>query len=69
VHCIYIFPWTCIFTNEEKRTLLDISHVSRRGASLRITLPKKVSAVLSVNQRDIVGFYLEGEKIIIEKMK
>ena len=39
------------------------------GASLRITLPKKVSAVLSVNQRDIVGFYLEGEKIIIEKMK
>jgi hypothetical protein len=34
-----------------------------------MTLPKKVSAVLSVNQRDIVGFYLEGKKIIIEKMK
>ncbi|MEM0156578.1 MAG: AbrB/MazE/SpoVT family DNA-binding domain-containing protein [Thermoplasmataceae archaeon] len=51
------------------RILLDIAHVSRRGTSLRVTLPKKVSQQLSVEPRDIVGFYLEGDRIILEKMK
>ena len=69
MHCIYIVPMSCIFTSEEKRTLLDISHVSKRGTSLRVTLPKKVCTFLSVNQQDIVGFYLDGGKIVIEKMK
>jgi antitoxin component of MazEF toxin-antitoxin module len=51
------------------RILLDIAHVSRRGSSLRVTLPKKVSQQLSIEPRDIVGFYLEGDRIILEKMK
>ena len=58
-----------ITTENQKRTLVDISHVSKRGSSLRVTLPKKVGGLLSVQPQDIVGFYLDRGQIIIEKMK
>ena len=49
--------------------LVDISHVSKRGSSLRITLPKKVQAILGVKEEDILGFYEENGKIILRKME
>ena len=41
--------------------LFDVSHVSKRGASLRITIPKKAAEVLNLGDKDIIGFYEEDE--------
>lgn len=49
--------------------LVDVSHVSKRGSSLRITLPKKVQAILDVKDEDIVGFYEEDGRIFLKKME
>ncbi len=51
------------------RELLDISHVSNNGPSLRISLPVKVKDALGIGPNDIIAFYGEDGKIIIEKMK
>lgn len=48
--------------------LLDISHVSKRGTSLRITLPRKVQEKLGIRESDIVGFYLDDGIIIVKKI-
>jgi AbrB family looped-hinge helix DNA binding protein len=49
--------------------LLEVTHVSRRGSSLRITLPKMVGEKLGISPGDVVGFYEEDGKIMIQKMK
>ena len=49
--------------------LLEVTHVSRRGSSLRITLPKIVGEKLGTSPGDVVGFYEEDGKIMIQKMK
>ena len=50
--------------------LLDVSHVSKRGASLRFTIPKSLWNVLDINDDNCtIGFYEMDGKIIIEKMK
>jgi len=49
--------------------LLDVSHVSKRGSSLRITLPKKVAEILGAGEREVLGFYEVDGKIVIKKMK
>lgn len=66
---VYIPLSVSIFTTEQKRTLIDVSHVSRRGSSLRITLPKKVSEKLGIEPEDILGYYSDGDVIVLEKMK
>lgn len=54
---------------DNKLILLDVTHASRRGTSLRISLPKKVSDRLGIKPEDIIGFYTDGEKIIIRKVE
>ena len=49
--------------------LLEVSHVSRRGASLRITIPKKAAEALDLKEGEIVGFYGDDGKIVLKKMK
>lgn len=49
--------------------LVDVTHLSKRGSSLRLTLPKKVQAILSAKEEDIVGFYEEDGKIVLKKMR
>lgn len=49
--------------------LIDVTHVSKRGSSLRMTLPKKVQTKLAVNEEDIMGFYEEDGKIVLKKME
>ncbi len=49
--------------------LIEVTHVSKRGSSLRISLPKKVQAKLDVKEEDIVGFYEEDGRIYLKKMK
>lgn len=50
------------------KTLIEVTHVSRRGASLRVTLPKKVGEKLSISPGDIIGFYSDDNRVTIEKM-
>lgn len=49
--------------------LIEISHVSRRGSSLRITVPKRVQVKLGVKEEDILGFYEEDGEIMIKKLE
>ena len=48
--------------------LLEVSHVLRRGSSLRITLPKTVREKLGLKEEDILEFYEEDGKIILKKV-
>ena len=49
--------------------LLEVSHVSRKGVSLRITVPKKAAEAMGLREGDIVGFYEDSGNIILRKMK
>lgn len=51
------------------KELIDVSHVSKRGSSLRITVPRKVTNVLALSAEEIIGFYLEDGKVVIEKLE
>ena len=53
----------------EERTLIDVSHTSKRGSSLRITVPKKVVQKLGLEPEHVVGFYLDCEKIVVERIR
>ena len=45
--------------------LIAVTRTSSRGSSLRITLPKEVSEMLNVGEKDHVGFYeINGEGIV-----
>jgi bifunctional DNA-binding transcriptional regulator/antitoxin component of YhaV-PrlF toxin-antitoxin module len=48
--------------------LIEVTHVSKRGVSFRITLPKKAAEALKANSGDIIGFYLEEGKVFVKKM-
>ncbi|MCL4358960.1 MAG: AbrB/MazE/SpoVT family DNA-binding domain-containing protein [Thermoplasmataceae archaeon] len=50
------------------RVLIEVTHVSKRGASFRVTLPKRVAEILKISPGDIVGFYSEDSNVSIEKM-
>ncbi len=49
--------------------LVDVSHLSKRGSSLRMTVPKKIQKKLGVKEEDILGFYEEDGKIVLKKME
>jgi len=49
--------------------LLDVSHVSKRGTSLKVALPKRIAEILGAGEREVLGFYEVDGKIVIEKMK
>ncbi len=51
------------------KQLIDVSHLSKRGSSMRMTVPKKVQATLGVSEEDIVGFYEEDGKIFLKKIE
>ncbi len=52
-----------------KRTLLEVSHISSKGGSMRITIPKKIGSQLMLDSSDIVAFYEENGKIFIDKLR
>ena len=50
--------------------LIDVSHVSKRGASLRVTLSKSLWKMLDINEEKCtIGFYEMDGKIVIQKMR
>lgn len=44
----------------EKKKLIDVTHISSRGSSYRITLPKRVINRLDLKDDDIIAFYEDG---------
>ncbi|MGC8505860.1 MAG: AbrB/MazE/SpoVT family DNA-binding domain-containing protein [Thermoplasmata archaeon] len=54
---------------KDEGSLISVSHVSPRGSSLRVTLPKEIARSLGIGPRDIVGFYYQNKKIVIRKLK
>jgi antitoxin component of MazEF toxin-antitoxin module len=53
----------------EERKLIDVAHVSKRGSSLRISIPRKVAESIGISEGEILGFYSDGERIFVEKMR
>ena len=51
------------------RVLLDTAHTSDKGTSIRITLPRKVVEKLEIIGDTIIGFYMENEKVYIQKLE
>ena len=49
--------------------LLDVSHASKRGTSIRISIPRKVVEKLGIGPEDIIGFYLIEGRVLIEKLR
>ena len=50
--------------------LIDISHVSKNGYSLNITLSKSLWKILDINEEKCtMGFYEMDGKIVIQKMR
>ena len=49
--------------------LIEVTHVSKRGTSLRITLPKKAAEALKANAGDIIGFYQEDDRVLLKKIQ
>ncbi len=49
--------------------LIEVTHVSKRGTSLRITLPKKAAEALKANAGDIIGFYKEDDRVFLKRIK
>lgn len=52
-----------------KKELIDVAHVSAKGTSYRITVPRKIVAALGLRDEDIVAFYKENGRIIVESLK
>ncbi len=52
----------------ERKKLLEVAHVSVRGTSFRITLPRKIVQRLNLSEGDIVGFY-DDDGIRIDKIE
>ncbi|MCW6170843.1 MAG: AbrB/MazE/SpoVT family DNA-binding domain-containing protein [Thermoplasmatales archaeon] len=53
---------------DTKSEIIDISRTSKSGESLRITLPKRIAEKLSIKEGEFVGFYVEGDKVIVERI-
>lgn len=49
--------------------LIEVTHVSKRGASLRVSLPKKAAESLNAKAGDIIGFYLEDGRVFLKKIQ
>ena len=52
----------------ERKQLIDVAHVSMRGTSVRITLPKKIVQRLKIGDGEIIAFY-DDNGIKIDKLK
>jgi antitoxin component of MazEF toxin-antitoxin module len=54
---------------EPHNRLIAVTKLSKKGTSLRMTLPKEISAILLVEEMEHIGFYEENGKIWIKKIE
>ncbi len=54
----------------DNRKIMDIARMTKRGSSVRVTLPKKILKQLNLKDEDLIAFY-EGEdgRVYIELLK
>lgn len=49
--------------------LVDTTHVSKRGTSLRVSVPQKVAELLGISFDEVVGFYVDEDgRIVLKRM-
>jgi AbrB family looped-hinge helix DNA binding protein len=48
--------------------LLDVTRTSKKGTSLRITLPKKIAERLSIKEGEFLGFYEKDGVVYLKKI-
>lgn len=46
---------------------IRVSHASKKGGSMRITILKRVQEKIGIKEEDLVGFYEEKGKIVLKK--
>ena len=49
--------------------LISVIKISKRGSSLRITLPKEIAEKLSVTGSEHIGFYDVNGEIVVRKIE
>jgi AbrB family looped-hinge helix DNA binding protein len=49
--------------------IIAVSKTSRRGSSLRITLPKEIAEKLNVSESEHIGFYEIDGEIVVRKIE
>ena len=49
--------------------ILDVTHISARGSSFRITLPKRVIKKMDLKGDDIITFVEKDGEVVLRKMK
>ena len=49
--------------------ILDVAHVSSKGTSYRMTLPRKIVEMMGVKDDDLIAFYSENGKICIKVLR
>lgn len=49
--------------------VLDVTHISSRGSSFRITLPKKIIKKMDLKEDDIIMFVEKDGEVVLRKMK
>ena len=49
--------------------LIAVIKISKRGSSLRITLPKEIAEKLNVSQSGHIGFYEVNGEIVVRKIE
>ncbi|MCL5782990.1 MAG: AbrB/MazE/SpoVT family DNA-binding domain-containing protein [Candidatus Thermoplasmatota archaeon] len=52
----------------EKKKLIDVTHISSRGSSFRITLPRRIINRLNLTEDDIIAFY-DDDGVKIDKIQ
>ena len=49
--------------------LIAVSKTSKRGSSLRMTLPKEIAEKLKVSESEHIGFYEVKGEIVVRKIE
>lgn len=49
--------------------LIAVTRTSKRGSSLRITLPKDIAEKLNVSESEHIGFYEANGEIVVRKIE
>ena len=49
--------------------LIAVTKTSKRGSSLRITLPREIAERLNVSESEQIGFYEVNGEIVVRKIE
>jgi len=49
--------------------LIAVTKLSRKGTSIRMTLPHEIAKIVDVEEGGHIGFYLDGGKVVLKKIE